>query len=127
MFIDLKRILRWIYLNIKMCIRDRYKTFDKALMDSMKKTYEKDTRKTKIFGKLKAEEGEPLVLKLWLEKGTSISVEGNIVQKAENRPTTEADLRKQISKMGSTPFELAKLDIICGDGIYAVSYTHLQQ
>ena len=95
-----------------------YKTFDKALMDSMKKTYEKDTRKTKIFGKIKAEEGEPLVLKLWLEKGTSISVEGNIVQKAENRPTTEADLRKQISKMGSTPFELAKLDIICGDGIY---------
>lgn len=95
-----------------------YKTHDKALMDSMKKTYEKDTRKTPIYGKLTVKEGVPAVLKLWLDKGVSISAEGPVPQKAENRPVTEDVLRKQISKMGSTPFELEKLDIILDDGIY---------
>ena len=36
-----------------------YKTYDKALMDSMKKTYEKDTRKTDIYGKLTVKRGKP--------------------------------------------------------------------
>lgn len=95
-----------------------YKTYDKALMDSMKKTYEKDTRKTPVYGKLTAKLGSPLSLKLWLEEGSSIAVEGGIVDTAQNRPTTEEDLRKQISKMGTTPFELKKADIICDEGIY---------
>lgn len=95
-----------------------YKTYDKALMDSMKKTYEKDTRKTPVYGKLTAKKGSLMTLKLWIQNGISISVDGGMVDTAQNRPTTEEDLRKQIGKMGSTPFELVKADIICDDGIY---------
>lgn len=95
-----------------------YKTHDKALMDAMRKTYEKDTRKTSIYGKLTVKEGQPSVLKLWLDKGVSISAEGPVPQKASNRPITKETLLKQIGKMGSTPFELKKLDIILDDGIF---------
>lgn len=95
-----------------------YKTYDKSLMDSMKKTYEKDIKKTSIYGKLTAKLGKPLNLKLWLENGTSVSVEGGMADKAQKRPTTEEDLRKHISKMGNTPFELIKADIICDKDIY---------
>ena len=95
-----------------------YKTYDKALMDSMKKTYEKDTRKTDIYGKLIVKTNEPVKLKLWIRDGVSISVDGPVPDKAENRPVTGEILEKQISKMGSTPFALKKLDIILDDGLY---------
>ncbi len=95
-----------------------YKTYDKALMDSMKKTYEKDFRKTDIYGKLEAVEGKPCRLKLWLDRGASITAEGCVPDKAENRPVTEEVIRKHISKMGSTPFELKNLDIVLDEGLY---------
>ena len=95
-----------------------YKTYDKSLMDKMKKSYEKDTRKTEIFGKLIAKEGTPLQLKLWLDKGVSISTDGSVPTKAERRPISEDIIIKQISKMGSTPFELKKLDVELDEGIY---------
>lgn len=95
-----------------------YKTYDKALMDSMKKTYEKDTRKTDIYGKMEIKEGKPCVLKLWQDKGISITAEGAVPDKAENRPVTEEIIRKHISKMGATPFELKNLDIVLDEGLY---------
>ncbi|MCD8037130.1 MAG: U32 family peptidase, partial [Clostridiales bacterium] len=95
-----------------------YKTYDKALMDAMKKSYEKDVIKTPVYGKLTAKEGKPIIFNLWLDKGASVTAEGPVLEKAANRPVTEEILRKQISKMGSTPFELEKLDIIADEGIY---------
>ena len=96
-----------------------YKTYDKALMDSMKKTYEKDTRKTDIYGKLTVKRGKPMELKLWLKEGVSIAVSGAEPAEAENRPATKESLEKQIGKMGSTPFRLEKLDVILDDGLFA--------
>ena len=84
----------------------------------MKKTYEKDFRKTDIYGKLEAVEGKPCRLKLWLDRGASITAEGCVPDKAENRPVTEEVIRKHISKMGSTPFELKNLDIVLDEGLY---------
>ncbi len=96
-----------------------YKTYDKALMDSMKKTYEKDTRRTDIYGKLTVKRGKPMELKLWLKEGVSIAVSGAEPAEAENRPATKESLEKQIGKMGSTPFRLEKLDVILDDGLFA--------
>ena len=96
-----------------------YKTYDKALMDSMKKTYEKDTRKTDIYGKLTVKRGKPMELKLWLKEGVSIVVSGAEPAEAENRPATKDSLEKQIGKMGSTPFRLEKLDVILDGGLFA--------
>ena len=96
-----------------------YKTYDKALMDSMKKTYEKDTRKTDVYGKLTVKRGKPMELKLWLKEGVSIAVSGAEPAEAENRPATKDSLEKQIGKMGSTPFRLEKLDVILDDGLFA--------
>ena len=96
-----------------------YKTYDKALMDSMKKTYEKDTRRTDIYGKLTVKRGKPMELKLWLKEGVSIAVSGAEPAEAENRPATKDSLEKQIGKMGSTPFRLEKLDVILDDGLFA--------
>ena len=72
-----------------------YKTYDKALMDSMKKTYEKDTRRTDIYGKLTVKRGKPMELKLWLKEGVSIAVSGAEPAEAENARQQKTALKNR--------------------------------
>ena len=71
--------------------------------------FNKITRKTPIDMSVCLAEGEPI--RLTLKKGaTSVTVTGDIVQKAINAPLGEDSLRKNLSKLGDTPFTLGKLE-----------------
>lgn len=95
-----------------------YRTYGKALYDALQKTWEKDTRKLPIWGILKAKENEPLALQLWDNRGSSVYITGEVVEKAGNRPLTEEALRQQAEKMGATPFVFAELNVEMDENIY---------
>lgn len=95
-----------------------YRTYGKALQDTLQKTWEKETRKLPIYGMLRAKIGEQLALQLWDHQGSSVYVTGEVVQEAGNQPTSVEKLRQQTEKMGATPFVLASLQIQADEGIY---------
>ena len=95
-----------------------YRTYDKALIDSLRKTWEKDTRKLSIWGKLRAKKGEPIALQLWDDRGHLVFVKGDVVEEATNQPLSEEKLTQQISKMGATPFVVEEMEIEMDGDIY---------
>ncbi|MDD4842852.1 MAG: U32 family peptidase [Anaerotignum sp.] len=95
-----------------------YRTYDKALNDALRKTWEKDTRKKPVLGLLKAKKGQPLALQLWDMSGSNIYVTGEIVEQAEDRPTSLEKLKQQTEKMGATPFVLQNLEMDVDDDIF---------
>ncbi len=95
-----------------------YRTYGKALHDTLQKTWEKETRKLPIYGILKANVGEHLVLQLWENGGNSVYVKGDVVEQAQNQPTAVEKLKQQIEKMGTTPFVLTDLDIQTTGNVY---------
>ncbi|HHW67199.1 U32 family peptidase [Defluviitalea raffinosedens] len=88
-----------------------YKTKDKPLLDALKKTYEKDVRKSTVFGHIKFKKYIPILLQLWDDRNNFIEVEGSIVQEAQNQALTEERLKSQISKTGNTPFNIESLTV----------------
>ncbi len=95
-----------------------YKTHDKALEDTLKKTWEKDTRKLPIYGKLKAKKGLPLCYQIWDNKGNVIYKEGDIVEVAQKQALSIEKLKQQAMKTGATPFYIECLEIEADDHIY---------
>ncbi len=95
-----------------------YRTYDKALHDRLEKTWEKDTRKSPVWGALRAKVGEPLALQLWDNRGSSVYVTGEAVQRAEQKPLSQEELRSRVEKMGATPFYLEGLELEADDNIY---------
>lgn len=95
-----------------------YKTHDKALEDTLKKTWEKDNRKLPIYGKLRARKGLPLYYQIWDNKGSVIYKEGNVVEVAQKQSLSIEKLKQQAMKTGATPFYLECLEIEADDDIY---------
>lgn len=95
-----------------------YKTHDKALEDALKKTWEKDTRKLTIYGKLKAKKGLPLSYQIWDNRGNMVYQQGDIVEAAQNQPLSIEKLKQQATKTGTTPFSIENLEIEADDNIY---------
>ncbi len=55
---------------------------------------------------------------LWVSAGDKeVMVEGEIVEKAINAPMTRDDIKKNLSKLGNTPFCLGKFEATLDDGI----------
>lgn len=52
------------------------------------------------------------------EPAIGVQVYGGIVQKAQNRPMTEDDIRKQLQKMGDTNFSMARLEIFMDENVF---------
>ncbi len=94
-----------------------YSGSDRLLMEQTGDKYLSGIRKKKIGGYFTA----------FLESGISFSVicddksatvyEASVEQSI-NKPTSEADIRKQLNKLGDTPFEFAELSIEAGDNIF---------
>lgn len=95
-----------------------YKTHDKALMDSLKKTFEKNTKQMNIYGEFKATIGNEMVLKLWNDSGVTTDNTGAIVEVAQNQPMTEDKIKNQLIKTGNTPFKFTDLKLDIDDNIY---------
>lgn len=95
-----------------------YKTHDKLLSDTLKKTWEKDVRKKPIFGQLKVHIGEPIAYKIWDNEGNYACETGEIVQKAQSQPIAKEKLKQQAAKMGNTPFEIQDIEIVGDEAVY---------
>ena len=83
------------------------------LIARIHKEYVETEQKVRINGCLSACEGKPMSLVLTAEKHPKISarVEGEVPQKAQNRPMEEAQFAKQLRKTGNTSFEWEHLEI----------------
>lgn len=83
--------------------------------------FNKITRKAPIDMAVYLAQGEPI--RLTLKKGdTSVTVTGEVAQKAINAPLGEESLRKNLSKLGDTPFTLGNLECeIKGEAILPMS------
>lgn len=92
-----------------------FKSYDKNLNDSLKKTYSKLTRKRKVNIELyvKKETHSKLVFSDY-----NIEVTGDVSEKAQNKPMTEEDIIKRIKKTGETPFEFNILKSEIDSNIY---------
>ena len=95
-----------------------FRQANQQLFDYLDETYVNAELKEKICGQLVVEEGQPVLLKLWMENRCQIQVTGQVVQTAQNQPMTEEKLRKQIQKTGNTPFEFEKLDVEISGNVF---------
>lgn len=95
-----------------------YKTNDKALMDSLAKSFEKHTRQMGILADFTAKVGNQMVLKLSNDTGIEVEMEGPIVEQAQNQPMTADKITQQLNKTGNTPFKFTHLNLDIDNNIY---------
>lgn len=95
-----------------------YKTFDKALQDEWKKTWQKDERKIPVWGECRAKIGESITFKLYDNTGNAVFVTGTEVMPAKNQPLSKEELQERLSKLGGTTFSMEMLQVDMDDAIY---------
>ncbi|MCI8464629.1 MAG: U32 family peptidase [Lachnospiraceae bacterium] len=90
---------------------------DAALFEELEEIYVKPEKKEKIKGTIRI--AQDLPVKLSFRMGAvSVCVEGAQTLPAKNRSLTEEEVRRQIEKLGETPFVLEKLDIRLSEGCF---------
>lgn len=76
-------------------------------------------KKRKIAGKAEFFIGHPAKLTLWIqEEKTKLSIEGETVLKAEERPLTKEQIQKPLLQTGTSRFEFGNLDIEVEEGAF---------
>lgn len=66
--------------------------------------------------------GEPACLKITGKQGTEVTVRGNVVEKAQNMPLQEENIRKQLIKTGNSLVSVSECEIVMqGDVFMPVS------
>jgi putative protease len=91
-----------------------YKTYDKKLMDSLKKESESGDLRPKIpvFITATIALGRPIKLEIKDRDSNAVTIESEyIIEKAKKQPTSKAQIEKQLSKLGKTLFEAAELHV----------------
>ena len=76
--------------------------------------FDKITRKIPVDLEMKVKEGEPISL---TAKGFGVTVLGDIPEKARTAPLDAEAIRRCISKLGSTPYELRDFELELDDGL----------
>ena len=106
-----------VYLDNKINIKSLdtvLKTTDYNLIENLKNYKE---RKIPVNFKIIAKENKSLEVSI--SDGIYIIMKtGNIIQKSITSPITKENIIKQISKLGSTPFTINKIDIIMDNNIF---------
>ena len=87
-----------------------YRTRNNELLDRVNKEIIEPERKISVQAFVGAYTGEPLTISLSDEK-YSVTVTGDIVGKALNKPTDEQTIIEKMQKTGGTGIEL---DVTCG-------------
>lgn len=76
-------------------------------------------RKLELQCELKVRAGELLRLSVWDESGRKVLCAGtSAVSEALNRPTGTADIEKQLSKTGNTPFHFEHISVIMDEDVF---------
>ena len=73
--------------------------------------------KIPVKGICHVQKESPITLTL-MSGGKKITVETEPAKEAQNRPVKEEDIRKQLMKMGATPFAMEELQIDLSDGCF---------
>lgn len=105
------------YIENKCNIKDKgniRKTTDIKLLKELK-NYEQ--KKINISFKIKAKINKPLEISI-NENKINITEKGNIVQKSITSETTEETIKKQLSKLGNTPFKMQNITINKDNNIF---------
>lgn len=102
-----------------------YRTRNTKLIENVKKMAASAQNKEKIYGHLKLFKDLPVTINVTY-KDMMVEVCGPVVQPAVSRAMTEADIRKQICKTGSTPYVFDSLDIEMDSDIF-IPVTALNQ
>jgi len=98
-----------------------YRTLDKSLMDCLKKTFTSPTpiRKVPVTITAKAVAGSPFELRVEDIDFNMVHIHSDYaVEHAVKRPTTKEEIKKQLTKLGNTVFDVFTIDIKTEDGIF---------
>lgn len=88
-----------------------YGNTSESLLKEIQRDYLETEWKIPITIQVNLQVGKPIQLKVIHELYGSVKVEGGIIQKAQNRPLEEHDIRKQMLKMGDTHFVIKDLTV----------------
>lgn len=95
----------------------RYLDSKDSLEDTIRKEYIETEIKEKVNASVTLMKNSNATMSL-VYKDISISVQGNEVFEAKNKPMSQDDISKQILKTGGTGFEIENLDITMSDNIF---------
>nr|QNO50006.1 hypothetical protein CAGMOKBG_00026 [Methanosarcinales archaeon ANME-2c ERB4] len=91
-----------------------YKTFDKALMDSLRSSFTSHVPLRRIPVTITAEVavGSPLGLRIEDNDNNAVYVHSEyVIERAVSRPTTGEEIVRQLAKLGNTVFKVSESDI----------------
>lgn len=88
------------------------------IINRINELYIKNDKKIKITGSISIYEGCEMSMTINLEDKYSCTVTGAAPSIAMNKPTTETDVRKQITKTGATLFEFEDLYVTMSDNLF---------
>ncbi len=94
-----------------------YNGIDQNILQKVSNRYLQEQQKIKVDARAYIHVDRPLMLTL-SSGSVKVTVKGDIVTRAQNRPMGYDSLAKSLSKFGGTFFELGKLDIDFGDDVF---------
>ncbi len=97
-----------------------YRTRNQRLLSEIEETLIKPEPKKRLRGCFFAETGKPISLTLedTEESGVSVTVYGNVCEKAQKQPITETSVYRQLSRLGNTDFAWEKLELRLSPDIF---------
>ncbi len=98
-----------------------YRTLDRSLMESLKKTFTSPfpIRKIPVTITAKAVAGSPFELKIEDYDLNMVHMNADyVVEHAVKKPTTSEQIKKQLGKLGNTAFETGAIEIDAEDDIF---------
>ncbi|WP_406655862.1 DUF3656 domain-containing protein [Methanolobus sp. ZRKC2] len=98
-----------------------YRTLDSSLMKELKQSFQSTgkNKKTPVTIKAKAFPGEKMEVSIRDEDNNQASIISNYcVEPAIKKATTEEEMKKQLSKLGSTVFKAEDIEISIGNSIF---------
>lgn len=98
-----------------------FRQADTALFEYLDRAYVQPEKKEKIKGNIRITQDLPVKLSFRMG-GFSVFAKGEPALPAKNRPLSDEDVKRQIEKLGDTPFILEQLEVeIAGDCFVPVS------
>lgn len=94
-----------------------YSGIDENFAAAIYEKYVKQPLKAEVYGFASLKKGQPLRLQV-IFKDFTVSVEGDIVDRAQKRPVLKEDVKKQFCKTGNTDFVFSSLELDMEEDIF---------
>ncbi len=94
-----------------------YHSNDEALLSSIREKFLAEKMRLPVSMAATLMAGEKATITLYTDTET-VTVEGELVDKAQNRPLTEENVQKQLSKLGDTHFYAERIDLAMDEDVF---------